>query len=104
MQQTFPLNRGDRVLQQTSFGFDVAVWEFFGTLCAGATLVIPTDMHFDLARTVDTISREKITVLQLLLSLLRALLNAPAFAKWRSLRPVFCGGEPMPDDLPGRFY
>lgn len=104
MQQTFPLNAGDRVLQQTSFGFDVAVWEFFGALCAGATLVIPTDMHFDLARTLDTISREGITVLQLVPSLLRALLNAPAFARCQSLRHVFCGGEPMPDDLPGRFH
>jgi amino acid adenylation domain-containing protein len=104
MQQTFPLNVGDRVLQQTSFGFDVAVWEFFGTLCAGATLVIPTDIHFDLARTLDTISREKICALQLVPSLLRALVNAPAFAKCRSLRHVFCGGEPMPDDLPGKFY
>jgi amino acid adenylation domain-containing protein len=104
MQQTFPLNVGDRVLQQTSFGFDVAVWEFFGTLCTGATLVIPTDIYFDLARTIDTISREQITVLQLVPSLLRAFLNAPAFMKCRSLRHVFCGGEPMPDDLPGRFY
>jgi amino acid adenylation domain-containing protein len=104
MQQTFPLNVGDRVLQQTSFGFDVAVWEFFGTLCTGATLVIPTDIYFDMRRTLDTIAREKITVLQVVPSLLRALLNAPALVKCRSLRHVFCGGEPMPDDLPRRFY
>lgn len=71
MQQKFQLNDGDRVLQQTSFGFDVAIWEVFGTLCSGGRLVIPADKDFDLARTVDTIIREKITVLQLVPSLLR---------------------------------
>jgi amino acid adenylation domain-containing protein len=104
MQQTFQLDVGDRVLQQTNFGFDVAMWEFFGTLCSGARLVIPADKEFDLARTIDTIVQEKITVLQLVPSLLRTFLNAPRFANCRSLRHVFCGGEPMPDDLPGRFY
>ena len=75
MQQTFQLSAGDRVLQQTSFGFDVAMWEFFGTLCSGGRLVIPADKNFDLARTVDTIVREKITVLQLVPSLLRILVK-----------------------------
>ena len=104
MQQTFELGTRDRVLQQTSFGFDVAMWEFFGTLSIGACLVIPSDKDFDLARTVDTIVREQITVLQLVPSLLRILTSAPGFANCRSLRHVFCGGEPMPEDLPGRFY
>lgn len=104
MQQAFRVGVDDRVLQQTSFGFDVAMWEFFGTLSSGACLVIPSDKDFDPARTVETIVRERITVLQLVPSLLRILTSAPGFANCQCLRHVFCGGEPMPDDLPGRFY
>ncbi|HLL53705.1 MAG TPA: condensation domain-containing protein, partial [Myxococcaceae bacterium] len=40
MAERFPLGADDVVLQQTPFGFDVSVWEIFGSLCAGVRLVL----------------------------------------------------------------
>ncbi|WP_336947670.1 AMP-binding protein, partial [Asaia sp. HN010] len=40
MQHAYRLDAGDVVLQKTSFGFDVSVWEFFWPLLAGARLVL----------------------------------------------------------------
>ena len=40
MQERYRLDAADRVLQKTSQGFDVSVWEFFWPLLSGASLVI----------------------------------------------------------------
>ncbi len=39
MQDAYPLDASDRVLQKTPAGFDVSVWEFFWALCEGAAVV-----------------------------------------------------------------
>ncbi|WP_051143740.1 AMP-binding protein [Psychromonas hadalis] len=39
--QRFDLGPLDRVLALVSFGFDLSIWDIFGTLRAGATLVLP---------------------------------------------------------------
>src|SRR5262249_14282735 len=39
-QSTFPLSEADAVLQNNSFSFDVAIWEFFGPWMAGARVVL----------------------------------------------------------------
>lgn len=36
-----PLHQGDRVLALSSLCFDLSVWDIFGTLAAGASIVIP---------------------------------------------------------------
>src|SRR6202043_3765747 len=40
MQDEYPIQPSDRVLQKTPYTFDVSVWEFFWPLACGATLVI----------------------------------------------------------------
>ena len=40
MQDAYQLTGTDRVLQKTSFSFDVSVWEFFWPLLSGACLVM----------------------------------------------------------------
>ena len=37
----FALSRGDRVLALSALSFDLSVWDIFGTLSAGATIVMP---------------------------------------------------------------
>lgn len=94
MNARFPLSRDDRVLQKTSVGFDAAVWEFWAPLMQGAQLVMARPgAQGDSAYLAEVLTRERITVLQLVPSMLEALLEEPAFCTNRTLRRVFCGGE-----------
>ncbi len=105
MHATFPLDANDAVLQKTEFSFDVAVWEFFAPLHVGARLVVArAGGHQDPAYLAQAIVDHRITVLQLVPSLLRMLLVTREFTNCASLRHVFCGGEVMTADLPRLFY
>jgi amino acid adenylation domain-containing protein len=104
MLERFPLGTGDRVLQRTPLTFDASVWELWAPLLAGAVLILaPTDGVFDPARTVELIERERITTLQVVPSLLRALLDQPGIACCTALSRVFCGGEALTAELRDRF-
>lgn len=105
MQTHFPLVPRDRVLQKTSISFDASVWEFWAPLRAGAKLVMaPPEQHIDGRFIVDQILRHAVTVVQLVPSLFKLCLEDARFAKCRSLRRVFCGGEPLAADLVERFW
>jgi acyl-coenzyme A synthetase/AMP-(fatty) acid ligase len=104
MQSEFPLREDDRVVQRTRCSFDASVWEFFAPLLAGACLVVPPPaQQSDTAELVRVIRTQKVTVLQLVPSLLRILLEEPQFADCRSLRRLFCGGEKLTVELRDRF-
>jgi amino acid adenylation domain-containing protein len=103
MRRAYPLTAGDRVLQKTPVGFDASVWEFWAPLTEGATLVMaPPGAHRDPAALVGTVRRERITVLQVVPSVLQALLEEPALAECPTLRRLFCGGEALPAGLARR--
>jgi amino acid adenylation domain-containing protein len=104
-QRAFPLGEGDAVLQRTPFGADPSVWEFFGPLAAGARLVMPRPGECrDIAALLRLIAEQEVTVLQVVPSLLRVLLEEPGFASCRALRRVFCGGEVLSVALRERFF
>jgi amino acid adenylation domain-containing protein len=103
MQSAFPLRAGDRVLQTTSLGFDVSVWELVAPLAAGATLVLPPlDAEAEPSRVAALLERYGIAMLQTTPSFLRLLLDED-LAGCRSLRWIFCGAEPLPRALAERF-
>jgi len=105
MQATFPLAGPDRVLQKTSFSFDASMWEFYAPLLQGARLVIALPGgHQDASYLIRTVREYQITVIQLVPSLLRMLLEEEGFARCTSLRAVFRGGEALPADLQERFF
>ncbi|HEX9669149.1 MAG TPA: amino acid adenylation domain-containing protein, partial [Thermoanaerobaculia bacterium] len=52
---------------------------------------------------VETLRRERITILQVVPSLLRLLAEQPGLEDCRSLRLLFCGGEPLPREVVERF-
>ena len=113
MQQTFPLDATDRVLQKTPFSFDASVWEFYAPLLAGAQLVLAQPgRHQDKDYLIQTIADLEITILQLVPSLLRLLLLEKGLSQYRrpnshrrrSLRRVFCGGEVLSGDLQQQFF
>ncbi|MFB7778620.1 amino acid adenylation domain-containing protein [Streptomyces bauhiniae] len=94
------LGPGDRVLQKTTVGFDASVWEFLAPLVCGATVVVAADgVPRDPAAMVRAVAEHRITVLQLVPSVLRALVQQPGLRDCDALRLVFCAGEPLPADL-----
>ncbi len=105
MQDAFPLNDTDKVLQKTPFNFDASVWEFFAPLIAGARLVIAQPgAHRDPRYLVKVIAEQQITRIQVVPSLLRLLLDEELFHNCDSLRQVFCGGEALSPELQKRFF
>jgi amino acid adenylation domain-containing protein len=100
MKSAHPLGPDDRVLCKYSWSFDVSVLEIFGTLAAGAELIlVDTSARRDPAALARLMAEHRITVLDTVPSLLGELLSDPGFAQCSSLRRVICGGEAMPPDL-----
>ncbi|CAN5459447.1 hypothetical protein BH11PSE11_BH11PSE11_03500 [soil metagenome] len=96
----FPMQASDRILQKTPFSFDASVWEIWAPLVSGAQLVLAApDGHKDVDYIVNAIIEEKITVIQMVPALLRAMLAVPAISRISSLRRMFLGGEALPVDL-----
>jgi amino acid adenylation domain-containing protein len=102
-QSEFPLTSADAVLQSTALTFDPSVWEIFGPLAAGATIIICDGEPHDGAVVQRMIRAHEVSVLQVVPSVLRSLLAQRAFEGCRSLRQVFCGGEPLDAPLRKRF-
>jgi amino acid adenylation domain-containing protein/non-ribosomal peptide synthase protein (TIGR01720 family) len=100
----FDLNAADGFLQKTPFSFDAAGTEFFAPLLVGARLIMARPGgHQDGAYLSGMITEHGVTILQLVPSLLRALLDEPEFAKCRSLRRIICAGEALPAELQNQF-
>ena len=98
MHEAFPLDKEDRVAQRTSFSFDASIWEFFAPLISGAQLVLaPPEASRDPECLVHFLQKERITILQLVPTLLQVLLDQ-GMTQCTSLRRVFCGGEPLSGD------
>ncbi|WP_338911146.1 non-ribosomal peptide synthase/polyketide synthase [Mycetohabitans rhizoxinica] len=94
MQQAYALTSADRVIQKTSFGFDVSVWEFFWTLLNGATLVLAVpEAHKDPAALLEIMARQRITTAHFVPSMLNALLGNDDIAGCTPLRRIICSGE-----------
>ncbi|MFD7550916.1 amino acid adenylation domain-containing protein [Streptomyces sp. NPDC059816] len=104
MQEAYGLDATDRVLQKTSAGFDVSVWEFFWPLVTGATLVVARpEGHKDPAYLAGLIRREGVTTAHFVPSMLAEFLGDPGAASCTSLRRVVCSGEALPAELANRF-
>ena len=105
MQDAYQLTSDDRVLQKTPYSFDVSVWEFFWPLMTGARLVIARPGgHRDPRYLAGVISRENITTLHFVPSMLRSFLEAVEIPKHTSVRQVFCSGEALPADLQREYF
>ena len=105
MQEQYQLHDQDRVLQKTPFSFDVSVWEFFWPLITGARLVIARpEGHKDASYLVDMITREEISTIHFVPSLLQIFLEEPGVERCTSLQRVICSGEALSYDLQERFF
>ena len=94
------LTAADRVLQKTSISFDASVWELLAPLHVGAPVVLAKpDEHRDMVALTRTIREQEISILQVVPSALRALLDEPGFSECHRLRYVVCGGEVLDREL-----
>jgi amino acid adenylation domain-containing protein len=105
MQEAYPLDGTERVLQKTPIGFDVSGWEFFWPLIAGATLVIAKPgVHTDPEYLATAIQTARITTIHFVPSMLRLFLDEPRVRGCVSLRRIICSGEALTTDLAQRCH
>ena len=103
--QTFSLSEKDRILQNIPFTFDPSIWQIFGALISGATLVLlPPARHQESAYLVKLMAEREITITDFPPSMLRVILEERELGQCRALRHLFCGGEVLPTDLQERFF
>ncbi|WP_137154171.1 non-ribosomal peptide synthetase [Rhizobium sp. FKL33] len=105
MQNTYPLDGKDVILQKTPCGFDVSVWEFFWSYIIGARLVMaPTEAHRDPAALIALIETHGVTTLHFVPSMLAIFIATARDLRSHgplcpSMRLVFCSGEALAKGL-----
>jgi len=105
MRNRFPLQPDDRVLQKTSMSGDASVWELFASLLEGATMVLAAPgVHRSPPDLIETIHRSEVSIVQLVPTMLEALLEEDGLSKCARLRRVFCGGEVLSDRTVDAFH
>ncbi|MDP9792492.1 amino acid adenylation domain-containing protein [Catenuloplanes nepalensis] len=101
--QRFAITADDRVLAVSPFTFDLAIYDLFGLLAAGGTMVIPTAaQRTDPAALINLIHTEDVTVwnsVPVLMDLLTGALPAGSDAV-ESLRVCLLSGDWIPLHLP----
>ncbi len=103
MNKQYPLRESDKILQKTTYVFDVSVWELLWANWYGACIVFAEpEGHKDAHYLIDLIEREQITVTHFVPSMfsvfqdsLRALPSDPSRPRLASLRYIFCSGEAL---------
>jgi amino acid adenylation domain-containing protein len=93
----------DRVLQKTTLTFDAACWEIFAPLVSrGAVVLAPRGAESDAAAMVTAVGDYGVTILQVVPSMLRLLVEEPGWDRCTSLRLLFSAGEPLHAELAQR--
>ncbi|WP_363322859.1 amino acid adenylation domain-containing protein [uncultured Alcanivorax sp.] len=96
MQNEYPLDASDCVLQKTPFSFDVSVWEFFWPLMVGARLAVaPPEAHADPQWLQQVMADEGVTTLHFVPSMLKAFVAATGLQKLPQLKRLICSGEAL---------
>jgi D-alanine--poly(phosphoribitol) ligase subunit 1 len=102
MQQTYPIDESDVILQKTPYYFDVSVWELFWWALQGAKLcfLIPGGERYPLA-IVQTIKKHHVSAMHFVPSMLNVFLeylegkDARVLGCLASVRQVFASGETL---------
>ncbi|HEX8652353.1 MAG TPA: amino acid adenylation domain-containing protein [Pyrinomonadaceae bacterium] len=106
--EQFGVNPQDRVLALSSLSFDLSVYDIFGTLAAGATIVMPeASAARDPERWLEMVKQEHVTVWNSVPALMQLLVECAAgraaeasAPQLRSLRLVMLSGDWIPVRLP----
>ncbi len=104
--QRFGVNAKDRVLALANLSFDLSVYDIFGTLAAGGTIVLPdNDKVKEPGHWAELIGREQVTVWNSVPAMMSMLLeNASNNDQYQSLRLVLLSGDWIPLELPEKIW
>ncbi len=102
--ERFDVDARDRVLGLSSLSFDLSVWDIFGVLAAGGTLVLPEpDAGRDPARWLELVRTHGVTIWNSVPALARMFTDyVHPTAESVPLRLVLMSGDWIPVDLPDR--
>ncbi|MCU9591018.1 bacillomycin D non-ribosomal peptide synthetase BamC [Bacillus velezensis] len=103
MQEKYPLDERDAILQKTAITFDVSVWELFWWTMSGSKLVLlPSGGEKNPELILDTIAQKGVSTMHFVPAMLHAFLESmdqkPSGMlkqKLASLRHVFASGEAL---------
>lgn len=102
----FEVGPGDRTLALSSLSFDLSVYDIFGTLAAGGTIVIPDgEAERDPVRWAELVRTHGVTIWNSVPALLGLLADAAGGnpdAVGSTLRLALLSGDWIPVELPGR--
>jgi acyl carrier protein len=105
MQSAFPLTEADVVLQKTPLNFDASGWEFYLPLLNGARVILARpEGQSQSDYLVQVVAEQDVTILQVVPSMLRMLLDEPRLKNCQSLRRLFSGGETLSLELQERLF
>lgn len=108
MNSTYPLSEKDKILQKTSYSFDVSVWELIWAILYGASIVFAEpEKHKDPIYLINIIQNQKISIIHFVPSMLSIFMdylrNLPS-NPINSLRHIFCSGEALSAKVVNRVY
>ena len=102
----FDVRSDDKVFAISSLSFDLSVFDIFGTLAAGATIVMPdASATRDPERWAELMEREKVTIWNSVPALMEMLVTYAGGRNNRleeSLRLVMLSGDTIPVTMPDR--
>ncbi|HVF38563.1 MAG TPA: amino acid adenylation domain-containing protein [Gemmatimonadaceae bacterium] len=100
MQEMYTLEREDCMLQQTSLGFDAAAWEIFWPLSVGArTHLAQPGGQRDAEYVVSVVREQNIATVGFAPSMLKLMLDMPAFTQCTHIKRVMSYGEVLSPSL-----
>jgi amino acid adenylation domain-containing protein len=100
----FGVSEDDRVLALSSLSFDLSVYDIFGTLAAGGTLIMPRASHLqDPAHWADLIMHHQVTIWNSVPALMKLLIeyaDGQEGILLDTLRLILLSGDWIPVNLP----
>jgi amino acid adenylation domain-containing protein len=84
-----------RILLKTPTSFDAAQWELLANAAGGTIIIGPAGIHRDPAQIARFVHAQRVTHLQCVPTLWRALVREPSFTANNTLTHVFSGGEAL---------
>ncbi|CAG9001596.1 MAG: Plipastatin synthase subunit A [Candidatus Celerinatantimonas neptuna] len=100
MKTVIPLSMNDVVLAQTTFSFDVSVWEMFYPLLVGASCaLVGDDVKYDPQLLCEFINRHQVNVAQFVPTALKTIADSNVLEHCPSLVHLAAGGEALHQSL-----
>jgi amino acid adenylation domain-containing protein/non-ribosomal peptide synthase protein (TIGR01720 family) len=101
----FPLDHDDRVLHKYSLSFDASLAEILHPLTSGAALVVArSGGQFDIGYLTQLMRKHCVTAIDVVPTMLKALLEDGRMRSCASLRRITSGGESLPHDTMRRTF